>query len=258
MKITLNKKKLAIIAACCLVLASCTLVMGPQAALINSLFEKFVGVSPLDAKIFEHPLIKGRMQDLLGDKYDATMKILNTASAIQKEGPLYYVVSRYTPIPEFAEKAGFVYNTETNQMVVLLLKGDVHKLLYETVGKATEKVAPALPKELDVLIHPEKLIDRVIDQAKDAATDAAVKAIGVDQSTADLLKQATSPDAVQNITTDNATKAMGIDQTTADLLKQATDPATREKMAADALKKQAESATTPIIPATTPTAPSTP
>lgn len=241
MKLNASKKKITLIAVICLVLASCTLIMGPQTAIINSLFEKFVGVSPLDAKIFEHPLIKGRMQDLLGDKYDATMQILNTASAIQKEGPLYYVVSRYTPLPEFAEKAGFVYNSETNQMVVLLLKGDVHTLLYETVSKTAEKVAPALPKELDILIHPEKLIDRAIDQAKDAATDAAAKAIGVDQSTADLLKQATKPDAVENITTDAATNATGIDQATADLLKQASDPETRAKMAAEALKKQAES-----------------
>lgn len=240
MKFTARKKNITLIAAFCLLLASCTLLMGPQASLINSLFEKFVGVSPLDAKIFEHPLIKGRMQDLLGDKYDATMQILNTASAIQKEGPLYYVISRYTPIPEFAEKAGFAYNSETNQMVVLLLKGDVHKLLYETVDKAAKKVAPDLPKEFELLIHPDRLMDRVIDQAKDAATDAAVKAIGVDASTADLLKQATQPGEMNNITTDAASKSTGIDQSTADLLKQATNPETREKMLTEALKKQAE------------------
>ncbi len=198
MKLTTSKKKLTLIAAFCLALASCTLLMGPQASIINSLFEKFVGVSPLDAKIFEHPLIKGRMQDLLGDKYDATMKILNTASAIQKEGPLYYVVSRYTPLPQFAEKAGFVYNSETNQMVVLLLKGDVHTLLFETVGKATEKVAPALPKELDLLIHPEKIIDKAIDKA----TGAAAEAVGIDPTTAELLKQATTPGELENMAAD--------------------------------------------------------
>ena len=52
----------------------------------SALFEKFVGVDPLSAEIFEHPAIKKRMQKLLGDKYDSTMILLNTASEIQKEG----------------------------------------------------------------------------------------------------------------------------------------------------------------------------
>jgi hypothetical protein len=185
----LKKKKLVVIFTLCIALASCALFMGPQASIISALFEKFVGVDPLSAEIFEHPAIKKRMQKLLGDKYESTIALLNTASEIQKEGPLYYVISRYTPVPEFAEKAGFVFNSETNQMVVLLLKGDTSSLLFEVADKAKEKITPTLPKEMQLLLNPEKAAEQLIDNAIDNAKDKALDATGIDKALIDSIKK---------------------------------------------------------------------
>lgn len=191
----LRQHKIALIAALCLSLASCTLLLGPQAALINALFEKFVGVSPLSAQIFEHPLIKGRMQELLGDYYGPTVQLLNTASAIQKEGPLYYVISRYTPLPEFADKAGFVYNTDSNQMLVMILKGESKKVLFETVDKAAKKVMPPLPKEMQLLMNPQKAVENAVDQAAGAAAET----MGVDPALLDSLRNTDNPEALKKM-----------------------------------------------------------
>ncbi|MNC45662.1 hypothetical protein D3C75_946420 [compost metagenome] len=43
---------------------------------------------------------------------------------MQQEGPLFYVVSRYAPVPDVAKQAGMVWNADTNQLSVMLQKGD--------------------------------------------------------------------------------------------------------------------------------------
>ncbi|MFE8730201.1 hypothetical protein ACFX56_24565, partial [Aeromonas hydrophila] len=49
---------------------------------------------------------------------------LKTANKLQQEGPLFYVLSEYAPVPDIAKQAGMVWNSQTNQMSVLLQKGD--------------------------------------------------------------------------------------------------------------------------------------
>jgi hypothetical protein len=50
-------------------------------------------------------LSKTGMKGFLGDSYEPVMQLLMTANTLQEEGPLFYVVSRYTPVPQLAEKA---------------------------------------------------------------------------------------------------------------------------------------------------------
>jgi hypothetical protein len=64
------------------------------------------------------------MTAMLGPNYDSTMQLLKTANELQQEGPLFYVVSRYAPVPDVAKQAGMVWNADTNQLSVMLQKGD--------------------------------------------------------------------------------------------------------------------------------------
>jgi hypothetical protein len=111
------------------------LLMSPQGQLLWALMKPMVGLDPNDVGLFEQPLIKGRMQSILGPHYDNTMKILATADEIQQQGPLYYVISNHSPIPEVAEKAGFVWNAENNQMAVMLLTGGSPQVFAEKLIK---------------------------------------------------------------------------------------------------------------------------
>ena len=77
-----------------------------------------------------------RMTALLGERYNTAMQLLHTANQLQQEGPLFFVVSRFTPIPEIAEGAGLVWNSETNQMAALLRSGGVAEVFKETAHRA--------------------------------------------------------------------------------------------------------------------------
>jgi hypothetical protein len=89
-----------------------------------ALLKPLVGFDPNEANLFEQPLIKDRMTAMLGPNYDSTMQLLKTANELQQEGPLFYVVSRYAPVPDVAKQAGMVWNADTNQLSVMLQKGD--------------------------------------------------------------------------------------------------------------------------------------
>lgn len=54
------------------------------------------------------------------------------------------MVSRYTPIPEIADKAGLVWNSDTNQLAVASLKGDVTQVLSERVEAAVDERVAAV------------------------------------------------------------------------------------------------------------------
>ena len=100
-------------------------MMSPTSQLMWALLKPLVGFDPNEANLFEQPLIKDRMTSILGPNYDSTMQLLKTANELQQEGPLFYVVSRYAPVPDVAKQAGMVWNSQTNQMSVMLLKGTV-------------------------------------------------------------------------------------------------------------------------------------
>ncbi|MGL6011370.1 MAG: hypothetical protein ACRC0J_07640, partial [Shewanella oncorhynchi] len=55
------------------------LLMSPQGQLMWALLKPLVGLDPNDVGLFEQPLIKNRMQELLGKNYDTTLSLLKTA-----------------------------------------------------------------------------------------------------------------------------------------------------------------------------------
>lgn len=129
-------------AACLsLMLSACVaplLMMSPTSQLMWALLKPLVGFDPNEANLFEQPLIKDRMTAMLGPNYDSTMQLLKTANELQQEGPLFYVVSRYAPVPDVAKQAGMVWNADTNQLSVMLQKGDgVTQVFGENLTAAT-------------------------------------------------------------------------------------------------------------------------
>lgn len=147
-----------------------------------ALLKPLVGLDPNDVGLFEQPLIKNRMQELLGKNYDTTLSLLKTADKIQQEGPLIYLVSTYTPVPEMAEKAGLVWNSDTNQMAVMLMKGGAPLVISEQFSNQTEKLVPSWPKELADYTDPQKLQQKALDAGanqvqQQLAVPNAVKAV---------------------------------------------------------------------------------
>ncbi|MEN8619104.1 hypothetical protein [Shewanella baltica] len=158
------------------------LLMSPQGQLMWALLKPLVGLNPNDVGLFEQPLIKNRMQELLGKNYDTTLSLLKTADKIQQEGPLIYLVSTYTPVPEMAEKAGLVWNSETNQMAVMLMKGGAPLVISEQFSNQTEKRVPSWPKELADYTDPQKLQQKALEAGanqvqQQLAVPNAVKAV---------------------------------------------------------------------------------
>ncbi|WP_445396731.1 hypothetical protein [Zobellella sp. An-6] len=125
-------------AALSLLLSACVapmLAMGPG-QLMWALLKPMVGLDPNTTNLFEQPVIKTRMTGLLGPHYDTTVNLLRTATELQQEGPLFYLASRYNP-QEGAERAGLVWNSETNQMAALLNTGEQTKVFTEShTGRA--------------------------------------------------------------------------------------------------------------------------
>lgn len=136
-------------AACLsLMLSACVaplLMMSPTSQLMWALLKPLVGFDPNEANLFEQPLIKDRMTSILGPNYDSTIQLLKTANELQQEGPLFYVVSRYAPVPDVAKQAGMVWNSQTNQMSVMLLKGDGTPQVF---GENLAAGAPSWPTEM--------------------------------------------------------------------------------------------------------------
>lgn len=164
------------------------LLMSPQGQLMWALLKPLVGLNPNDVGLFEQPLVKERMKSLLGDNYETSVSLLKTADKIQQEGPLFYMVSTYTPVPEMAEKAGLVWNSDTNQMAVMLLTGGSSKIISEQFTDQTEKLVPSWPKELADYTYPQKLQQKALAtgaeqlQQQVEATTAPLKAITTDVS----------------------------------------------------------------------------
>lgn len=118
-----------------------------------AVLKPLVGFDPNEVNLFEQPVVKQRMTALLGERYDTAMRLLRTANQLQQEGPLFFVVSHFTPLPEIAEAAGLVWNSETNQMAALLRKGNVAEVFVDAAKQAVitsandevQKVIPQWP-----------------------------------------------------------------------------------------------------------------
>lgn len=153
----MRKSRSLLIAFGCFFLSACvtSLLIGNQlqSKLMWSLLKPIVGFDPNEVKLFEHPAIKNRMVSLLGDKYEPTMKLLGTAQKIQQEGVLFYVISQYAPdeVKQVSDKAAMVWNGDTNQMAVMLVKDGVPQLISEQVEGAKEALMPTLPSEVQTV-----------------------------------------------------------------------------------------------------------
>lgn len=169
--------------------------------IVLAILRPLVGLDPNSNGLFQQPVIKNRMQAFLGEQYEPVMQLLRTADQLQQEGPLYFVISRYTPIPQVAEKAGFVWNAETNQMAVMLVTGGsptviAEKILLKQANAAVQEAVPQWPVELQAILDEDALkkqaaeaaqkmlqekLQREAEEALDAALreDAAVPDSGV-------------------------------------------------------------------------------
>lgn len=174
--------KFALVAVFSFVLTACvtSLVLGnAQSKLMWAMLKPLVGFDPNEVNLFEQPMIKNRMVKLLGPHYDTTMKLLRTANEIQQEGALFYVVSRYTPLPgiakQTAEKAGFVWNADTNQMAVMLVTGGAPTVIAEQVENARMAIMPSWPTELQAVIDGAESTQKAL---QDAVVDKTTEMVG--------------------------------------------------------------------------------
>lgn len=138
-----------------------------------SLLKPLVGFDPNEVDLFETPMVKDRMTALLGDKYEPTMKLLRTAQAIQQEGALFYVASRYAPpqVQEITDKAAMVWNADTNQMAVMLIKNGTPEIISEQIEGAKQAITPVLPKELQTAFAQAQAAKKAIEEKQKALQD---------------------------------------------------------------------------------------
>ena len=160
-------------------LAACLggLVARAGTEIVLAILKPMVGLDPNSNGLFQQPVIKERMQGFLGDKYEPVMQLLMTANDLQEEGPLFYVVSRYTPVPQLAEKAGFVWNSDTNQMAVMLITGGSPTVIAERVliKQANEKIAEAVPQwpaEFQTILDQDALKKKAAQIAEEQLEEA--------------------------------------------------------------------------------------
>jgi hypothetical protein len=214
--------KLLSITLICVVLCACTSVLignKAQSMVTKALFKSLMGVDISEVKILENPLIKSRMQALLGDKYEPAMKLLNTAQEIQQEGALFYIASRYAPpkFQEITDKAGMVWNSDTNQMAVMLIKDGKAEILSEQVVGAKKLIEPVLPKELQTAYNKAKAAQKAIEDKQKAlentlenATNTAIEKstqavgsqLGVSEETQTMMTNVAKGDSAEKIVTE--------------------------------------------------------
>jgi len=169
--------KLLSIAFICIFLSACvsSLLIGNQlqSKLMWSFLKPLVGFDPNEVNLFETPMVKDRMTALLGDKYEPTMKLLRTAQSIQQEGALFYVASRYAPpqVQAITDKAAMVWNADTNQMAVMLIKDGTPEIISEQIEGAKQAITPVLPKELQSAYEKAQTAKKAIEEKQKALLD---------------------------------------------------------------------------------------
>jgi hypothetical protein len=102
------------------------------------------------------------------------MKLLRTANEIQKEGALIYLVSRYAP-PEaqaIVDTAGLVWNADTNQMAVMLVKDGAAEIVSEQAEAGKQAIVAKLPTELQTTYNKALAVKSTLDTAKQQLDDA--------------------------------------------------------------------------------------
>jgi hypothetical protein len=139
-----------------------------QSKLMWAFIKPLVGFDPNDVNFFETPMVKDRMTALLGNKYEPTMKLLKTANQIHQEGALFYVISRYGP-PEakaITDTASMIWNADTNQMAVMLVKDGTPEIISEQMDAAKQALIPMLPKEVQSVYNHATEAKRILDEQK--------------------------------------------------------------------------------------------
>lgn len=222
----INVSKWLSVALICALLCGCASVLignKAQSMMTKALFKSLLGVDLNEVKILENPLIKGRMQALLGDKYEPAMKLLNTAQEVQQEGALFYIVSRYAPpkVQAITDKAGMVWNSDTNQMAVMLIKDGKSDIISEQVAGAKKLIEPVLPKELQTaydkaretqkaIEDKQKALENAINNATDLVVDKSTQAVGsqlgVSKETQSLVKDAVNDESAEGLIKKKAEK----------------------------------------------------
>lgn len=169
--------KLIAVTFICILLSACvsSLLIGNQlqSKLMWSFLKPLVGFDPNEVNLFETPMVKDRMTALLGDKYEPTMKLLRTAQSIQQEGALFYVASRYAPpqVQAITDKAAMVWNADTNQMAVMLIKDGTPEIISEQIEGAKQAITPALPKELQSAYDKAQAAKKNLEEKQKALLD---------------------------------------------------------------------------------------
>jgi hypothetical protein len=208
--------KLLSVAFICIFLSACvsSLLIGNQlqSKLMWSLLKPLVGFDPNEVNLFETPMVKDRMTALLGDKYEPTMKLLRTAQSIQQEGALFYVASRYAPpqVQAITDTAAMVWNADTNQMAVMLIKDGTPEIISEQVEGAKQAITPVLPKELQATYQKAQILKKSLDKKQDALRNAQDIIENPVEAVADNINKkidATATDTAKK-TKANATKAV--------------------------------------------------
>ena len=164
-----------------LLLSGCVapLLAGAQSQLMWAFLKPLVGFDPNEVNLFEQPLIKDRMQPLLGEHYGTAVTLLKTADEIQQEGPLFYVLSNNKVTGPLADKAGFVWNSQTNQMAVLLQQQGKSAVFSEPLANAAAETTgaaatvPVWPQAMQALLTPATLQQQLQDQAAAAVQGQA-------------------------------------------------------------------------------------
>jgi hypothetical protein len=186
-----------------LLLSGCVapLLAGAQSQLMWAFLKPLVGFDPNEVNLFEQPLIKDRMQPLLGEHYGTAVTLLKTADEIQQEGPLFYVLSNNKVTGPLADKAGFVWNSQTNQMAVLLQQEGKSAIFSEPLANAAADTAgaaagvPVWPQSMQALVTPAALQQQVQDQAGAAVqgqVQSAAETVGSEMSPASSAATTTS------------------------------------------------------------------
>lgn len=167
-----------------LLLSGCVapLLMGAQSQLMWAFLKPLVGLDPNEVNLFEQPMIKSRMQPLLGEHYDTAVNLLKTADEIQTEGPLFYVLSNNPVTGPMADKAGFVWNSQSNQMAILMQEKGKSTVFSEPLAAGaqgaglTAESAAAWPMAMRSMLTPEHLMQQALSGAVSTATSVATSA----------------------------------------------------------------------------------
>lgn len=181
--------KFLAISLICISLTACvsSLLLGnkAQSKLMWAFLKPLVGFDPNEVDLFESPMIKNRMTQLLGTKYEPTMKLLRTAQKIQQEGVLFYVTSSYAPpkVKEITDKASMIWNADTNQMAVMLIQDGKAEIISEQMDKAKQAITPVLPTEVKTVYDQAIAAKQKMDSIEDIV-ESSKDPLGTLQDTA--------------------------------------------------------------------------